>query len=249
MPRKKAYLRFYEELNNFLPADKRKKTIEHFFYTSCSVKDAIESYGIPHTEVDLIIKNGEPIEFSTILKDQDRIAIYPKFESFDISSLNKLRPDPLRLIKFILDVHLGKLTRYLRLCGFDSVYENNFEDSTIIYVAQKEKRIILTRDKGILKNSRVTHGYWLRSDNPEEQMKEVIQRFDLKKEIKLFSRCTVCNGKLEKVNKNSIIEKLLPDTKSYYNEFYQCNQCGKIYWKGSHYYNMLKRIQEILDTI
>ncbi len=249
MPRKTAYLRFYEELNNFLPADKRKKTIEHFFYTSCSVKDAIESYGIPHTEVDLIIKNGEPVEFSTILKDQDRIAIYPKFESFDISSLNKLRPEPLRSIKFILDVHLGKLTRYLRLCGFDSVYENNFEDSTIIYVAQKEKRIILTRDKGILKNSRVTHGYWLRSDNPEEQLKEVIKRFDLKEEIKLFSRCTVCNGKLEKVNKNSISEKLLPGTKSYYNEFYQCNQCGKIYWKGSHYYNMLKRIQEILDTI
>lgn len=245
---KTAFLRFYEELNNFLPQDKRKKTIEYSFYIPCSIKDAIESQGIPHTEVDLIIKEGESIDFSYLLKDKDRIAIYPKFESLDISKLNRIRSEPLRSIKFILDVHLGKLTRYLRLCGFDSLYENNLEDTTIINIAKDENRIILTRDKGILKNSKVTHGYWLRSDNPEEQLKEVVQRFDLENKISLFTRCTVCNGKIRKVNKKSIEKDLLAGTKSFYKEFYQCSNCNKIYWKGSHYTNMKEKIQKILDS-
>jgi len=246
MPEKKAFLRFYEELNHFLPKEKRKTVVEHNFYTSCTIKDAIESYGIPNTEVDLIIKNGEPVHFQYLLKDRDRIAVYPKFESFDISSLNVLRDTPLRSVNFILDVHLGRLARYLRLCGFDAYYQNTLEDQKIIDIAENENRIILTRDIGILKNSRVTHGYWLRSDNPKIQLKEVIKRFDLYDKINLFTMCTVCNGKLKKVRKETIQEYLLPGTKSYYNEFYQCINCKKIYWKGSHYYHMKKEIKKIL---
>ncbi len=173
--------RFYEELNDFLPFKYRKKRFEYNIATNTSVKDAIESLGVPHTEIDLILVNSNSVDFSCNLKEGDHVSVYPKFESFDIAELTKIRSEPLRKIKFILDVHLGKLAKYLRLLGFDTLYHNNLDDPEIIEIAKTEKRIILTRDLGILKNNKVTHGYWLRSQDSKEQLKEVIQRFDLKK--------------------------------------------------------------------
>ena len=122
----KATFRFYEELNDFLPKEKRKKRFEHNFIDRASVKDVIESFGVPHTEVDLIIVNGESKNFSYIINDGDDISVYPVFESIDISNLQKLRPEPLREPKFILDVHLGTLARYLRMLGFDTNYRNDY---------------------------------------------------------------------------------------------------------------------------
>jgi uncharacterized protein with PIN domain len=117
-----------------------------------------------------------------------------------------------------------------------------------VEISSAENRIILTRDIGILKYSEVKHGYWLRSDQPQEQLEEVIKRFDLKNQVKLFQRCMECNGKIRRVNKDKIRDKLLSGTQQYYNEFFQCNQCGKIYWKGSHYHNMVEFIRKILNT-
>ncbi len=237
--------RFYEELNDFLSKQYRKVRFQHTVATNSSVKDAIESLGIPHTEVDLILVNANSVDFSYNLKKDDDITVYPKFESIDISSLTRLRPFPLREIKFILDVHLGKLSKYLRLLGFDTIYKNNLDDPEIIDVAKNEKRIILTRDLGILKHNKVTHGYWLHSQDSKKQLKEVIQRFDLKDKIKLFTRCIVCNGEINIVEKSIVISKLLPKTKENYNKFYQCNKCDKIYWEGSHYQNMLLFIKKL----
>ncbi|MCD4696611.1 MAG: Mut7-C RNAse domain-containing protein, partial [Bacteroidales bacterium] len=148
-----------------------------------------------------------------------------------------------RKTKFILDVHLGKLARYLRMLGFDTLYENNYPDPQIIDIAKKEKRIILTRDVGILKNSAVTHGYWVRSQNPREQLREVITRFDLSVNIKPLFRCMECNGIIEKVDKKEIIDQLKPKTKKYFNEFFRCTQCKKVYWEGSHYKKMINSIK------
>lgn len=240
-----VYFRFYEELNDFLPPEKRKIRFEHSFVGRTSVKDMIESLGIPHIEVDLILVNGKSVNFSYLVKDKDEISIYPVFESFDISDLQHLRPKPLREPKFVLDVHLGKLARYIRMLGFDTVYKNNLADDDLIKISLNEKRTILTKNKEILKRNVVTHGYWVRDENPEEQVKEIIERFDLKNSIKEFTRCIECNTVLNKVKKENIINQLPSKVKEWHEEYYECPGCKRIYWKGTHYEKMIKLIKRI----
>lgn len=235
-------LRFYEELNDFLPVSKKKKTFGHTFSGNMTIKDVVESLGVPHTEIDMILVNGNSVNFKYKPVNNDLVSVYPVFESLDISAVTKLRPEPLRISSFILDVHLGKLAKYLRMLGFDTLYQNNFEDNEIIDISVKEKRIILTRDLGILKNSKVTHGYWVRSQKPGEQVAEVIRRFDLGKSIKPLNRCIECNGSISPVEKEEIISQLKPKTIRYFHEFYRCTSCGKVYWEGSHFSKMLGKI-------
>ncbi len=242
------HIRFYEELNDFLPHHRRKLSFEHTYNGNMSIKDVIESIGVPHTEVDLILANGISVDFKFKAKDQDRISVYPVFESIDISEITRLRPKPLRKTKFILDVHLGKLARYLRMIGFDTLYENNYSDPFIISTAVSDKRIILTRDIGILKNSQVTHGYFVRSQNPKVQLIEVIRRFDLKNNIKPLNRCLECNGTIEAVSKEEIAHLLKPKTNKYFNEFFQCTTCKKVYWEGSHFQKIMERISLIQNS-
>jgi uncharacterized protein len=241
-----AYFRFYEELNDFLPVGKRKQLFPYEFFGNPSVKDAIEAIGVLHVEVDLILVNGLSIDFSYKLKDADTVSVYPVFESIDIASVTHLREKPLRDLKFISDVHLGKLTKYLRLCGFDTYYHTDLSDQEIINRAISEKRVILTRDKGLLKNKNVTHGYWIRSANTQEQIKDIIQRFDLKKRITLFTRCLECNGLLNDVTKKEIIDRLLPKTRQYYRKFKKCRDCDRIYWNGSHCQSMKRQIKMLI---
>lgn len=241
----KAKFRFYEELNDFLPSNKKKKFFEYNFECNPSVKDVIESMGVPHTEVDLILVNGDSVTFSYHLKDNDVVSVYPVFESLDISNVTHLREKPLREPKFVLDVHLGKLAKYLRMLGFDTLYQNSFEDSEIIKISLEQKRTILTRDVALLKNSKVMHGYWIRSQEPKEQLKEVIHRSDLLDAIRPFYRCKDCNGIIKKVPKESVLEKIQPGTRKHFNEFFQCNSCGKVYWKGSHFNKMNDFIEDL----
>ncbi|TAJ13516.1 twitching motility protein PilT [Marinilabiliaceae bacterium JC017] len=232
------HIRFYEELNDFLPVAKRKTTFTYKFFGKPTIKHIIESLGVPHTEVDLILINDESVDFDYHPAHNNRIAVYPSFETFDISPINKLRPHPLRNTQFILDVHLGKLARYLRLLGFDTIYTNKLEDDEIMETALREHRIILTRDLGILKHGKVTHGYFIRHTNPFEQLKEVINKFELTNKLTPFTRCTKCNGQLQSVDKDEIAHLLLPQTRSFFSHFYQCQTCKTIYWEGSHYNNM-----------
>lgn len=241
----KVYLRFYEELNDFLPEEKRKKRFAHQFIDRTSVKDLIESLGVPHTDVDLILVNGKSVNFKYLINDGDDISVYPVFESFDITEVQHLRPKPLRNPKFVADVHLGRLTKYLRIIGLDVLYENNFEDDEIVSISIKEKRAILTKDRGILKRNEVTHGYWVRATKVEAQAKEVLERFNLQKEIKELSRCIECNDLLEPVKKETIIKQLPPKVALSQNEFSKCPSCDNIYWKGSHYMRMLKFVQSL----
>ena len=242
---KKVYLMFYEELNDFLPSNKKKKRFEHSFIDRTSVKDMIESLGVPHTEVDLILVNGISVDFSYLVNNGDDISVYPMFESLDISNLQRLRAKPLRKPKFILDVHLGTLAKYMRMLGFDTLYKNDYIDEEIVKISLKERRAILTKDRGILKRSEVTHGYWIRSTKTEEQLIEVMKRFDLKNQIKELSRCLLCNSLLKKISKEKIIDRLPRKVKEFQNEFYYCKNCDKIFWKGSHYAKMLAVIEKL----
>lgn len=237
-----AEFRFYAELNDFLPADRRQKSFAHAFRGRASVKDMIESLGVPHTEVDLILANGRPVDFAYLVQDGDRISVYPVFESFDIAPAGRLRPEPLRVTRFALDGHLGRLAAYLRLLGFDSLYQNDWRDEDLARTAAAEERILLTRDRGLLKRNLVQRGYCVRSDRPRGQVMEVLGRLHLENSLDPFTRCLRCNGLLAPVDKLAIADRLAEGTRKHFEEFHQCRECGHIYWPGSHY----KRMEEFI---
>ena len=182
----KAVFRFYEELNDYLPEEKKKVFFAYNFKGNPSVRDVIESIGIPHAEIDLILVNSKSVEFSYNLKDGDIVSIYPVFETLDISNVTYLRKKPLREPKFILNSHLEKLSGYLQKIGLDTFYRECYKNSEIIKIAVREGRIILTQNPKILKNREVTHVYCIRSKSPEKQLNEVIDYFDLYSKISLF---------------------------------------------------------------
>lgn len=243
-----AVIRLYEELNRFVSgggAEDRREYPLRFIGTP-GVKDLIESLGVPHTEVDLILVNGDSVGFDHRVQDGDRIAVYPVFESLDIGPASRVRSTPLREPRFILDVHLGTLARLLRMLGFDTLYDNGWDDPEIVRRGVAEHRIILTRDGGLLKRRDVTHGYLVRSQKPTEQAAEVLRRFDLAGRIAPFLRCTACNGIIEGVPREAVEAKLEPGTRAAFDEFFRCRECGRIYWKGSHYEAMQEKIDRIL---
>jgi len=243
-----AYFRFYEELNDFLPPAKRKKEVPYAFRGGPSVKHAIEAIGVPHPEVDLILADGRSVDFTYRLVHHNRISVYPVFESFDISPLVRLRPRPLRSSTFILDVHLGKLARMMRLLGFDCLYRNDYDDSEIVDISVRQNRIILTRDRHLLQTGAVTRGYWIRSGIVDDQIGEVLRRFDLFTQVRSFRRCLLCNGHLESVRKEDILQFLEPKTILYYNTFFRCSRCGQIYWKGTHFEKLEKKVEGWMDS-
>jgi hypothetical protein len=233
-------LRFYEELNDFLPPERRKITFTHDLTRRTSVKDLIESFGVPHTEVEVILANGRSVDFSYIVQAGDRISVYPVFESLDISPLIRLRDKPLRDPRFVIDANLGQLARYLRLLGFDVIYRNDFTDREVAQIASRERRIVLTRDRALLQHKIITHGYFVRADKPREQVREILLRLDLHGALRPFTRCLRCNGELEDVEKEAVLHQLEPKTRKYYDRFRRCKACGQAYWKGSHFNRMEK---------
>ena len=241
----RANLRFYAELNDHLPRDRRYKTVEKLIFVPGPVKDVIESFGVPHTEVELIIANGESVPFSYVVRDGDRIAVYPMFESFDVTPELKVRREALRETRFVLDVHLGRLAAYLRMLGFDAVYGNCSGDSELVRVSSEQQRILLTRDRGLLKYTAVTHGYLVRQTDSRGQLAEIVERFDLARSIRPFTRCMACNGFLARVPKEAVRPLLPPRTAALYEDFRQCPQCGRTYWKGSHYRRMQRWVAEL----
>lgn len=239
-------LRFYAELNDFLPSKRQEVDFEHSVLRQASIKDIIEALGVPHTEIDLILVNGKSVDFSYQIQESDKISVYPVFELLDINEIVHLRPEPLRNPRFILDVHLGKLAKHMRLLGLDVIYDNYYSDNTIILRSKNEERIILTRDIGLLKNKIISHGYWIRQTDPREQLIEVLKKFDLYRKCHPFTRCMQCNGMLEKVEKANIINSLPPLTIKFFENFVQCQSCHKIYWEGTHYHKLKEWVDEIL---
>jgi uncharacterized protein len=242
-----AIFRFYAELNDFLPPERKQMAFAQIVNGRRSVKDIIESLGVPHTEIDILLANSESVDFSYRVKAGDRISVYPMFESMDIRPLLRVRPRPLRVTKFAVDSHLGRLARYLRMAGFDTYYENEATDEMLARTSSVEGRILLTQDRGLLKRSLVTHGYCVREALPLQQLAEVIRRFDLQSSMHPFRRCIPCNGLLEPVSKESILESLPPLIQQRHQEFHQCSSCGKLYWAGSHYQRMKILCQSLMN--
>jgi uncharacterized protein with PIN domain len=241
----RAWFRFYAELNDHLAPEQRYRTLERTLDVPASVKDGIESFGVPHTEVELVLVNGESSAFARIVEDGDRVAVYPVFESFDVTSELRVRADPLRDLKFVLDVHLGRLAAYLRMLGFDTAYRNCASDPELVRTSADEHRILLTRDRGLLKHSAVTRGYWLRETDSRLQTAEAVGRFDLARGFRPFTRCMACNEMLRVASREEVSGRILPAVAERYTEFRDCPACRRVYWQGSHYLRMQHWIEQL----
>jgi uncharacterized protein with PIN domain len=228
-----AYFLFHGRLNDFLLRDQKERQVIIDFEGRQSIKHLAESLGVPHPEIGQIQANVLDAVLENITQDGDRIEIFP------VKNGSPTEP------RFLLDCHLGRLTAHLRMLGFDSLYQNDYEDSNMAQIVQHEECILLTRDRRLLMRKIILNGYCLRSLNSLEQLTEVIQRFDLIDKIQPFHRCLRCNHPLEIVDKDTILDRLQPLTKQYFDAFHICPACGQIYWKGSHYEQMQGLIEQI----
>ena len=238
-------LRFYAELNDFLPPESRQRDVPFSFYVAPTAKDAVESLGVPHVEVEMILVNGRSVGFEYRLKHGDRVAVYPVFESVDVSSIVRLRDRPLRDPVFVADVHLRRLARLLRLVGFDVIHDSANDDPDLVRISIDEGRILLTRDRALLKYGGLSHGVWIRSTDPIQQAREVVRRFDLAARVAPFSRCAACNGRLVPADKASVVERIPPKTAAWLDVYMRCEACDKLYWRGTH----AARLDGLVDRI
>jgi hypothetical protein len=246
---KQCRLRIYGELNDFLNKKDRNHPIRHTYKGSPSVKDLIESLGIPHCEIALILMDEKPVQFDSKLQGSHYIAVYP------YTPLLSLKTDSPVMVRipspptFILDVHLGKLARWLRFIGMDTLHYNQLEDARIASIAENQDRVVLSRDLKLLMRKKIKRGRYIRNCQIDQQMIDVMRYFNLKHHLRPFTRCSSCNASLKQVDKREL--KNIPDKKilARFDAFFQCTGCQKIYWKGSHHNKIDQRIQHLLRSL
>ena len=237
-------LRFHGDLPFFLRSRLGPTlAIEKVLRERTSVKDVIESCGVPHPEVDLILVNDEPVEFAQALMIESEIDVFPVPAPPELFPASRLQQRCIR--RFVADGHLGKLARDLRLLGIDVHYENQANDTQLLAMISSGDCALLTRDRRLLMHAIVRHGYCPRSAEHEEQTVEVVKRFDLAEAIAPHTRCLRCNGVLARVEKSEILDRLEPLTRLYYEDFRRCLECAKIYWRGSHFEKLRSRIERL----
>lgn len=249
-----AHVRFYEELNEFLPVRLRKKDCLSERAGRRSVKDLIESFGIPHTEVDLILVNGHAVDFSHIVQAGDRISVYPVFESLELKGCTRLRPQPLRTPAFLCDVHLGKLARLLRLLGLDTAFWKGQSDQELAAWAELQKRTLLSRDRRLLMRGEISRAILIRDTDPLRQVRQVLARLDLAEQCRPFSRCMVCNGLLQEVDSNSelfnaVLLQVPPRVRAWCPAYWLCSFCSRVYWQGSHFIKMRALADQLRQSL
>jgi uncharacterized protein len=248
MAPRRATFRFYAELNDLLPEPRRFVDFVHEFQGRPSIKDVIEALGVPHTEVEVILVNGLPRGFEYRLQDADQVSVYPVFEALDVGEGCRVRPEPLREPRFVLDVHLGKLAAYLRLLGFDTAYDREWHDPELARRSSDEHRILLTRDRQLLKRSQVTHAHLVRSLDPIEQCVEVVRRFDLAGRAAPFTRCLKCNARLDKVEIEEVAGRVPPWVRAESGPVTRCQACDRLYWRGTHFHRLERLARDLLGA-
>ena len=242
-----AAFRFYAELNDFLPPDRRRREFAVACAEAATTKHMIEALGVPHTEVELILVNGVSAGFDLLLREGDRVAVYPHFAALDVTSLQRVRAAAPHPPRFVADAHLGGLARLLRMAGFDALYRNDFHDRELAAIASDEGRILLTRDRDLLKHRGITHGCYVHALQPSLQFTEIVRRLDLAADVRPFSRCLECNATLQSVDKHDVLDRLPPAVRTQHEHFTTCVACGRVYWAGSHWKRMQALLAATLD--
>ncbi len=235
---------FCEQLNEFLLPEQRGREFIVPCACNATTKHMIEALGVPHTEVEVILINGQAVGFDRLLRDGDRVAVYPRFESPAIKPPLRLREWPLQVIHFVADSHLGGLARLLRMAGFDTLYRNDYRDSEIAEIAGRERRIVLTRDRDLLKQRGISHGCYVHALKPARQFAEIVARLDLVRSFSPFTLCLECNAPVRTIDKQSIFSALPESIKVLHEHFTVCDLCGRVFWEGSHW----QRMRQLLDT-
>jgi uncharacterized protein with PIN domain len=236
-----ARFSFDASLRFFLPGS--QDILTHSFDWRASIKDMIESLGVPHPEIETILVNEQPVDFSYIVADGDQIKVFGPDGNAPSPLL--LRPPYAGRARFVLDTHLGRLAAYLRMMGFDTLYRNDYPDDELAEISHHDQRILLTRDVGLLKRSLVTYGYYVRTLKPKDRLAEITQRYQLVDDVAPFKHCMKCNGLLHPVDKAEVLDQLPDGTAQYYERFHQCDSCQRIFWKGAHY----QRMQQLMDSV
>ena len=241
----RATFRFYEELNDFLARPLRRREFSCACAHNATAKHMIEALGVPHTEVELILVNGESVGFDHPLADGDRVAVYPTFEALDIRPLLRVRAAPLREPRFVADAHLGGLAHLLRLAGFDTLYDNHYADETIEALAADEHRIVLTRDRELLKRRSITHGCYVRALQPHAQLREIFARLDLAASARPFRLCLSCNVPLRPIAREDVRSRVPDGVFERQARFVTCDVCQRVFWEGSHW----RRMRALMDEM
>ena len=244
-----ATFRFYEELNDFLAPERRGREFGCACARAATTKHMIEALGVPHTEVELVLVNGESVGFGLLLREGDRVAVYPKFEAFDVTPLLCVRTHALREPRFVADAHLGGLAHLLRMTGFDTLYDNHFGDDEIERLAALEGRIVLTRDRDLLKRRAITHGCYVRALRSELQLREVFDRLDLARSARPFTRCLICNTPLHAIDKAQVAARVPPGVLQRHERFAICDGCARVFWEGTHWQRMRRLVDSLLGTM
>jgi hypothetical protein len=238
-------LRCYAELNDYLPVELRQREQLVRLLEAATVGGLIAGLGIPAAVVEVVLVNGTSCGLNRVLRDGDRVSLYPMFESFDATPLLCLRGQPLRRVRFVADAHLGRLARYLRLLGFDTLFENDPGDAELARISLQHNRILLSRDRSLLARPVLTHGLWIPETRPREQLVYVVDRLDLYRLFRPFTRCTVCNCMLSPADKDRPDLRLPPLVSARFETFWRCDGCGRVYWQGSHY----DRLRELVEQL
>lgn len=242
-----CWIYIHGDLRDLLTTSQRHGRIEYALDDRVSVKHAIEALGVVHPEVGRIQVGARNALFDYILAEDDVVHVYPEHPCATVEPQTLLRRPMPQPIRFVLDTHLGRLASYLRLLGIDSVYDNSYDDAVLAAISHSEQRVLLTRDRGLLKRKIVTHGHCVRDIDPQKQLVAVIRRYCLHDQVALWTRCVNCNGLLDPVEKNEILHLLEPKTRLYYSVFSRCVDCGQIYWRGSHIERMQKFFRSVLE--
>lgn len=240
-----ATFRFYGELNDFLARERRGRAFATPCARAATTKHMVEALGVPHTEVELVIVNGAPTGLDDLLEDGDRVAVYPRFTTLDVADVARLDQRPPGRVRFVADAHLGGLARLLRMAGFDTIYRNTLHDAEIEAIALDEGRVVLTRDRELLKRRGIGYGCYVRALKAEAQLREVVERFGLAERMRPFTRCLSCNAPLRPVAKADVLDRLPPRVAAIQIEFSTCDCCHGVFWKGSHW----QRMAGVLDTV
>lgn len=238
-------VRFYGALNDFLPPERRGAEFTHVLLGSPSVKDLIESLGPPHPEVDVVLVDGEAVDFAHRVESGSRVVAYPAFHTLDVTPLTRVGPPLPEQPRFVLDVGLGRLSGFLRMLGFDTLWRNDFADDELARVSRDEDRVLLTRDLGVLKRSEVVHGYYPRETDPAHQLVEVVRRYGLTSRMRPFSRCLACNASLAPAEPHEVKDRVPEGVAERHSRFQQCPDCRRVFWPGTHH----QRMQALVDRL
>lgn len=238
----RAKLRCYAELNDFIPPQWRQRSFPVGFVAPAPLRHIAEGIGIPHTEIALALRNGEPVDLDCPVSDGDRLALYPLFASVAVDSASPIQLRPAGTPHFIADAHLGKLAGYLRLLGFDTLYTNDLGDQALAAIAAAEQRVLLSRDRNLLMHKAVRFGAFLHTTNAWTGVEYLERRYQLCSHAAPFSRCMKCNGLLEMVDKSTVMDQVPLAVERFQDAFWRCQGCGQVYWRGSHWQAMQQRV-------